>query len=143
MHSRLSLGARRCYTRKVSAYYTEAEAETIHSFVRFRKHRKRLDLAARLQVARQDFDAIVAAIAREYSPVRIYQWGSLVEERHFSEMSDIDIAVEGITDQAAISALRGTAEELTRFPLDIVAIEHVHPAYADHIRRRGRVVYER
>jgi len=58
-------------------------------------------------------------------------------------MSDIDIAVEGITDPAALSALRGAMEKLTRFALDIVAIEHVHAAYADHIRRRGRIVYER
>jgi predicted nucleotidyltransferase len=72
----------------------------------------------------------------------MYQWGSLVDERQFSEMSDIDIALEGITDPATLSALRGAAEKLTQFPLDIVAIEHVHPAYADHIRRRGRVVYE-
>ena len=62
---------------------------------------------------------------------------------HFSQMSDIDIAVEGITDPAVLSALSGEATELTRFPLDIVAIEHVHPAYADHIRRRGRIVHER
>jgi len=58
-------------------------------------------------------------------------------------MSDIDIALEGITDPAELSAIRSAAERLTRFPLDMVAIEHVHPVYADHIRRRGRVVYER
>jgi len=123
--------------------YTETEAETIRAFVQARRSSKRRYLAARLDAARRDCDAIVSAIAREYRPLRIYQWGSLVNDRHFSEMSDIDIAVEGITDPAALSALRGAAEKLTRFPLDIVAIEHVHPAYADHIRRRGRMVYER
>jgi predicted nucleotidyltransferase len=92
---------------------------------------------------RRDCEAIVSAIARDYRPLRVYQWGSLVNDRHFSRMSDIDIAVEGITDPAALSALRGAAEKLTRFPLDIAAIEHVHPVYADHIRRRGRIVYER
>ncbi len=78
---------------------------------------------------------VAAMIVRDYKPLRIYQWGSLLEDRHFSEISDIDIAVEGITD--------AEAEQLTRFPLDIVAIEHVHPAYAEHIRRRGRIVHER
>ncbi len=123
--------------------YTETEAETIRAFVRARQSRKKRDLAVRLKAARRDCDAIVSAIAREHKPLRIYQWGSLVNDRHFSEMSDIDIAVEGITDPAALSDLRGAAEKLTHFPLDIVAIEHVHPAYADHIRRRGRIVYER
>jgi predicted nucleotidyltransferase len=127
----------------VSGHYTEAEAETIRAYVRATRSRKRLDLAARLLAARRDCDAIVHAVAREYKPIRMYQWGSLVDERHFSEMSDIDIALEGITDPATLSALRGAAEKLTLFPLDIVAIEHIHPAYADHIRRRGRVVYER
>jgi predicted nucleotidyltransferase len=84
----------------------------------------------------------VSAIADTYHPPRIYLWGSLVDDRHFSEMSDIDIALEGITNPAELSAIRSLAERLTRLPLDIVAIEHVHPAYADHIRRRGRVVYE-
>ena len=93
--------------------------------------------------ARQDRDAIVSAIAREHNPLRIYLWGSLIHDRHFSKRSDIDIALEGITDPVALSAIRSSAEKLTRFPLDLVAIEHVHPAYADHIRRRGKVAYER
>lgn len=127
----------------MGSHYTEAEAETIRAFVRGRRNSKRLELAARLVAERRDCDAIVSAIARTYSPLRIYQWGSLVDDRHFSEMSDIDIALEGITDPAELSAIRSAAEKLTRFPLDIVAIEHVHPVYAGHIRRRGRVVYER
>ena len=86
---------------------------------------------------------VAAMIVRDYKPLRIYQWGSLLEDRHFSEISDIDIAVEGITDAEALSGLRTEAERLTRFPLDIVAIEHMHPAYAEHIRRRGRIVHER
>jgi predicted nucleotidyltransferase len=127
----------------MSGFYTKAEAETIRAFVRARQSRKRVDLAARLHTARQDFDAIVSVITRDFKPLRIYQWGSLVHDRHFSRMSDIDIAVEGITDPAELSALQSVAEKLTRFPIDIVAIEHIHPAYAEHIRRRGRVVYER
>jgi len=50
---------------------------------------------------------------------------------------------EGIADQALLSELRADAERLTDFPLDIVAMEHIHPAYADYIRRHGRLVYER
>lgn len=34
------------------------------------------------------------------------------------------------------------AERMTRFSLDIVEIEHVEPAYAEGIRKRGVVVYE-
>jgi predicted nucleotidyltransferase len=127
----------------VSSQYSESDAQTIRRFVRDRKKHRSLVLAKRLEQARRDFDTIVAMIVRQYGPVRVYQWGSLLENRHFSEMSDIDIALEGITDPAVLSALRGEAEQLTRLPLDIVAIEHVHPAYSDFIRRRGRIVHER
>lgn len=123
--------------------YTEQEAATIRAFVRTRRQRRKLELDARLLAARGDCDAIVSSIARDHRPLRIYTWGSLVNEGHFSERSDVDIALEGITDPAELSAIQRSAEKLTRFPLDIVAIEHVHPAYADHIRRRGKVVYER
>ena len=123
------------YGRRMSGRYTETEARTIRSFVRERKRQRRVKLASRLEAARKDFDAVAAMIASSYNPARISQWGSLLEERHFSEISDIDLAVEGITDPASLSSLRADAERLTEFPLDIVAIEH--------IRRRGKVVYQR
>lgn len=127
----------------MSGHYTEAEAETIRTYVRATRSRRERDLADRLLAARRDCERIVQAVVREYAPVRIHQWGSLVDGRHFSKMSDIDLALEGITDPPTLSAIRAVSERLTRFAVDIVAIEHVHPAYADHIRRRGRVVYER
>lgn len=42
----------------------------------------------------EDFDKIVDMLINEYNPKRIYQWGSLLEEKHFSKISDIDIAEE-------------------------------------------------
>ncbi len=122
-------------------HYTEREAETIRAFVRKRRSERKRFLAQRLRAAQQDRDAILAAIVKDHKPQRIYLWGSLVDERHFSEISDIDIALEGITDPAALSAIRGEAEHMTSFPVDLVALEHVHPAYADFIRRHGKVVY--
>jgi predicted nucleotidyltransferase len=123
--------------------YTETEAATIRKFVRERQQERKLALAALLDAARRDCAAIVAMIARDHVPARIYQWGSLVHDNHFSQMSDIDLALEGITDPGKLSAIIASAEKLTRFPLDLLAIEHLHPAYAEHIRKRGRVVYER
>jgi predicted nucleotidyltransferase len=127
----------------MTVHYTEADADTIRSFMRKRKRRKERDLALRLSEARRDFKAIVVEIARRYNPQRIYQWGSLIDGGHFTELSDIDIAVEGIGDPQTFFELLGTAEKITRFDLDIVQMEHLHPAYADGIRRRGRIVYER
>ena len=62
---------------------------------------------------------------------------------HFSFISDIDIAVEGITSAEAFFAMYGDAEALTNFPLDIVQIEKIEKLHAQSIREKGRVVYER
>lgn len=109
---------------------------------RLRYTRKSLErsrqLARRLAQAQRDFDRIVHNIAACFRPLRIYQWGSLIEGRHFTERSDIDIALEGITDAAVFFAILAEADRLTRFPVDIVQIEKIHPEYAELIRSRGR-----
>jgi predicted nucleotidyltransferase len=65
-----------------------------------------------------------------------------LDRRRFWERSDIDLAIEGITDPAAFFALYGEADRLTSFPLDLVALERVEPEFAEMIRSTGRVVYE-
>ena len=97
----------------------------------------------RLVQARKDFERIVQHIAETYKPLRIYQWGSLVDSDHFSERSDIDIALEGITDAETFFSILADAERLTELPVDVVQMETIHPAYAESIRARGRIVYER
>lgn len=90
-----------------------------------------------------DASTIVALISRQYQPRRIYQWGSLLRPGAFKPYSDIDIAIEGITDAERFFALLGDAQKLTRFPLDIVQLETIMPEYADDIRRHGKLVYEK
>ena len=41
-----------------------------------------------------DFKAIVDLIINRYQPLKIVQWGSLLDFQTFDENSDIDIAVE-------------------------------------------------
>ena len=82
-------------------------------------------------------------IIRKYQPEKIYQWGSLLNEKNFTERSDIDIALEGITNPADFFALLGNADELTAFPVDIIQLEKIHPLNAESIKKNGRLVYER
>ena len=95
-------------------------------------------LRERLLRAQKDARRIIGHIAAAYRPLRIRQWGSLVHTERFSEISDIDIALEGLAqDEKTI------AEGMTEFPVDIVALERVEPGRADLIRRFGRVAWER
>ena len=90
-----------------------------------------------------DFETIVEMIVREAQPQRIVQWCSFLRPELFRPYSDIDIAIEGVTDPAVLSRLLGLAEEMTRFPVDIVQLERIEPEFREVIEAKGRVVYER
>ena len=114
--------------------------------VRFQKDLERRRVAARrvlFERASTDFQRIVRMIREEFNPMRIYQWGSLLDADSFDESSDIDIAVEGIASARDYLALLKKAEEMTEFPLDLVEMEKVDPLHRDSICTLGRVVYER
>jgi predicted nucleotidyltransferase len=112
-------------------------------FFEERAHKRAEMLAARFDAAWMDARAIIAMIEKDYAPQRIWQWGSLLNQKQFSEISDIDIAVEGISDTETFFELYGKALALTSFPLDLVDLARIEPAHADSIRGRGRLVYER
>jgi hypothetical protein len=90
-----------------------------------------------------DCSAIIKMIIKHFNPMRIYQWGSLLDKKMFTDYSDIDIALEGIGSIEDMIELERIAESLTEFPLDIVELGKIPAAYADIIRSKGILVYER
>ena len=111
----------------------------------FQKKRVERILAARRErwtVAAADAERIIVMIVQKYRPDAVYQWGSVLRPERFTELSDIDIAVEGMSG-ARFFAMLGEAEDLTRLPLDIVELEHIEPEFRELIVRYGRRVYER
>jgi predicted nucleotidyltransferase len=126
-------------TQASPAFDIKAAAENLRK--RFeRNRRERLALHER---AARDAAAIIEMVRKRYNPKRIYQWGSVLKPEQFDENSDIDIAVEGLRSAEEFFALFGDAWKMTKFPLDLVEIEKVHPAHIDSIRERGKLVYER
>ncbi len=97
----------------------------------------------RWEQARADAGRIIAHIAAQYHPRRIYQWGSVLRPERFNEMSDIDIAVEGIDSAERWFALYGDAMKMTDFPLDLVQFERIEREYRAYIIEHGKVMYER
>ncbi|TVR06802.1 MAG: hypothetical protein EA403_00430 [Spirochaetaceae bacterium] len=119
------------------------DIEAARAFLREKGERRARGLADRRARAEADFAKIVEHIGRVYSPKRILQWGSLLPGGDVSEVSDIDIGLEGLEDAAQYFAILGDAMKMTDFPLDIVEVDKLNEAAAAHIRRTGRVVYER
>ncbi len=111
--------------------------------MREKQDRRRRRLEQRLAEARKDASRIIEHLERTYAPRRIYQWGSLVDPKHFSEISDIDIGVEGLSGPEQYFAMLGDAMRMTRFPIDLLELDKLSKETADQIRRRSRLVYER
>ena len=102
---------------------------------------QRLDASYAEAVA--DFARITTFIIGKYNPKRIWQWGSLLHRKHFSEISDIDIALEGLDSFETYAAIWAEVSEMTAFPVDLIEMERIGLANANHIREFGRMVYER
>jgi predicted nucleotidyltransferase len=118
-------------------------AEDMRAFLR----RKVADEKARDQElwwqASQDAETMIRMVIDKFAPQAVSQWGSVLDGRQFSEISDIDIAVEGSGSAERYFAMLGEAGQWTHFPLDLVELEHVEPEYAELIRRNGCCVYAR
>ncbi len=112
-------------------------------YLRNREFERKKNMQSRRKKALLDFERIVAFIIQNYNPTRIYQWGSLLDLDAFTEISDIDIAIEGLHDPLAGLKIQEEAESMTDFPVDIVELDRVHPAIAEDIKKHGILRYER
>ena len=92
--------------------------------------------------ARGDVQRIVRMLIEDFSPRRIYQWGSLTRPGAFRDFSDIDLAVEGVTDPELFFSMLGKCMELTDFPVDLVQLERINPLHAEEIRTHGLLLWE-
>ncbi len=106
-----------------------------------KERRRSIALDERFREASEDFARILAVIVSEFRPERVWQWGSLLDRARFSEISDIDIAVEGLGSAERYFALLQRVDPMTSFPLDVVELERIEPEYAALIRQRGRIVH--
>ena len=119
------------------------DLDRARAFQTEKERRRRARIDARFEQATRDASAIVAAIAEQVNPRRIYQWGSLLDRSRFSEISDIDFAIEGLRGPAEFFRTLGIAMEGTTLPVDVIELEKVPEDIADRIRARGAVVHER
>ncbi len=93
--------------------------------------------------AREEADEAVRIVVEHYRPKRVIQWGSVLRPEAFTEISDIDIAVEGIDDMESWSRMERDLLAVVSFPLDLVRFDRIHPEHQRQILSRGVVVYER
>lgn len=101
--------------------------------------RKRAALYAR---AKTEFEAAVG-VAKEFPDVRrVITWGSILRPDRFTELSDIDICIEGVSDPEEWSRLERALLDVVTFPLDLVRWEELIAPHREAVLARGEVVYE-
>lgn len=119
------------------------DLDKARAFLAERAEQRRARIDERFARATRDARAIVSEIAARVNPHRIYQWGSLLDRERFSEISDLDIAVEGLNGPGEFFEVLGIALNGTSLPVDVVEIEKVPADVAERIRTRGALVHER
>ena len=124
-------------------YVSGINIEAARDFQKRKRQRRQSALDTQYQKAQDDFRKIVDLIIEKHKPKRIYQWGSLLNKHRFSEISDIDIAVEGLPNAQSFFNLLSDAENLTDMPLDIIEMESIHEFHREMILKRGVLIYER
>jgi predicted nucleotidyltransferase len=93
--------------------------------------------------AARDADGMIRHVIENYHPSRIVQWGSVLHADHFDGNSDIDIAVEGDFAPETWFRMLGELWDMTDFSLDVVDLGKIMPEFAEIIRMKGTVVYDR
>ena len=119
------------------------DLEKVRVFLADKEQRRRARIDERYVRAVRDARTIVTEIAAQVNPRRIYQWGSLLDRERFSEISDLDIAVEGLNGPDEFFRILGIAMNGTALPVDVVELEKVPADVAERIRKRGVLVHER
>jgi predicted nucleotidyltransferase len=119
------------------------DIEACRQTLQRRQRTRRAESRSLWEQAHADTQLLIEHIVKTYQPTRIIQWGSILDPDRFSHRSDIDIAVEGSFSPATWFQLLGDAMRMTRFSVDIVDLGHVESEFADIIRMKGRIVYER
>ena len=119
------------------------DLDRARAFQAEKERRRRARVQKRFEQATRDAGAIIAAIAEQVNPRRIYQWGSLLDRSRFSEISDIDIAVEGLRGPVEFFRTLGIAMDETTLPVDVIELEKVPEDIAERIRTRGALVHAR
>ncbi len=127
----------------MQAVCTPEQIDQTRAFLQEKQSSRKRALDKGYGRAVDDFNRMAAFVIEKYNPLRIWQWGSLLNRKRFSEISDIDMALEGLRSIDEYMAILTELTAMTVFPVDVVEMERIGIENANHIRKFGRMVYER
>lgn len=85
---------------------------------------------------------ITNILIKKYHAKRIILIGSLADKHHFGFHSDIDLCVEGLSDNLYFKAVGELLFEADEFDIDIIPFENATTKMKEKIAK-GKVLYEK
>ena len=108
-----------------------------------RQDRERDDRRRALHAeAQHQLDAAVEVAKQFPSVKRVRTWGSILRPDRFTESSDLDLAIEGVSSPTEWGMLERALLDTVTFPLDLVRWEELMEPHRKSIAQRGTVLYE-
>ena len=98
--------------------------------------------AERYEQAQRELERALDVIHGFPEVRRVRVWGSLLRPDRFTELSDIDICIEGVSSPEVWSRLERALLHAVTLPLDLVRWETLMEPHRESITARGKVVYE-
>jgi predicted nucleotidyltransferase len=112
------------------AEYVEAWRERLASQERERRKR--------VLHLREVAEACAHRLVIDFGASKVYLFGSLLEEGRAHDLSDIDLAVEGLEGRLYFKALRDVWQLLPAgVELDLVRLEEAWPSLAERVKAEG------
>lgn len=96
----------------------------------------------RYDSAKRNLNKLVKILVKKYNVSKIILIGSLHDTRRFGFHSDIDLCVEGLSDEEYFSAVGEILLAADEFDVDIIRSEDITSEIKRHIQR-GTILYEK
>lgn len=109
---------------------------------RHRRYEAQQDLRKRAQSAREAAEVCARLLVERYGARRVYLFGSLLDRKRFHQLSDVDLAVEGLgPGRLYWRALAEVWEHLPRgIELNLIPLEESRPELVARILKEGELL---
>ena len=103
------------------------------------------DAEARQQLKRRLYEAWGVAkqaselLKQNFQAAKVFVFGSLVHQDWFSNTSDIDLAVAGLSAWDHLAAV-AQLQDLSTFKVDLIRLETCQPEFRSKIEKEGRLI---
>ena len=123
-------------THRTAKDLTPEEIKEYHKRLDQHLQSRKVD-AALLQRAWQTAHEIAAMLYKDFGAAQVAVFGSLAQQNWFSEWSDIDIVVWGLTSDHYLSAVSETIGFSQEFKIDLVKYENCKGLFLEQVEKQA------